>query len=49
MAGLDAKGTGNELSQPKFEFTGLDIVESLLAGEDRRSEWGRVRMTTGEE
>ena len=28
MAGLDATETGNELSQPKFQFTSLPMVNS---------------------
>ena len=30
VAGLDATETRNELSQPKFQFTGLDIAYNLL-------------------
>ena len=29
LAGLDATETENELSQPKFEFAGLNIKQSL--------------------
>ena len=46
MPGLDATETGNELSHPKFELTGLAMFGRFGVAQDAIAIWGHTYMTS---